>query len=60
MLCYNFGVECFQGKTFEAAVTWLKNSFEMGKRNNAVSHKNQVFVVFCRVVGSLHNFTIAK
>ncbi|KAI0226541.1 Testis-expressed protein 11 [Lamellibrachia satsuma] len=41
MLCYNFGVECFQSNKFEGAVTWLMNSFELGKRNDAVGHKNQ-------------------
>lgn len=43
MLCYNFGVELYQKKKLEAeAVSWLKESFEMGKHQTNLDTRNQV------------------
>ena len=42
MLCYNFGVEAFQNKCYEAAVNWLRDSYDVGKMNQTVSSQNQV------------------
>ena len=42
MLCYNFGVDSFQGKSFHASVDWLRESFEVGKANNSVPSPHQV------------------
>lgn len=42
MLCYNFGVELYQKKKLEEAVSWLKESFEMGKHQTNLDARNQV------------------
>lgn len=41
MLCYNFGVELYQKKKLEEAVSWLKESFEMGKHQTNLDTRNQ-------------------
>ncbi|XP_078322707.1 testis-expressed protein 11-like [Crassostrea virginica] len=41
MLCYNFGVELYQQKRLEDAVSWLKESFEMGKYQTNLEARNQ-------------------
>uniref|UniRef100_K1R9X1 Protein ZIP4 homolog n=1 Tax=Magallana gigas TaxID=29159 RepID=K1R9X1_MAGGI len=41
MLCYNFGVELYQKKKLEEAVSWLKESFEMGKHQTNLDARNQ-------------------
>ncbi|XP_014677969.1 PREDICTED: testis-expressed sequence 11 protein-like [Priapulus caudatus] len=41
MLYYNFGVECYGRNLFERAVTWLRESYELGKDHNAVSPRDQ-------------------
>jgi len=40
-LCYNCGVSSFQKRQFEEAALWLKDSFSLGKLNNAVCPKDQ-------------------
>ena len=42
MLCYNFGLKCRAEHKYEQSVTWLKDSFELGKYQVTVSSKNQV------------------
>ncbi|XP_050394842.1 testis-expressed protein 11 [Patella vulgata] len=41
MLCYNFGVDTFQRKQYEESVTWLKESYELGKGREGLDPKNQ-------------------
>ena len=41
MLCYNFGVKCFQEKKFEQCVEWLRESFDLSKIGGC-SRENQV------------------
>lgn len=41
MMCYNFGVDMYQKKRFEEAVTWLRESFELGKGRHSIGSKNQ-------------------
>ncbi|ESO99151.1 hypothetical protein LOTGIDRAFT_238840 [Lottia gigantea] len=41
MLCYNFGVETYQNEQFEESVTWLKESYELGKGRLGIDPKNQ-------------------
>jgi len=40
-LCYNCGVGTFQKRQFEEATLWLKESFDIGKLENAVCAKDQ-------------------
>jgi len=40
-LCYNCGVDSFQKKQFQEAASWLKESFSIGKIENAVSPADQ-------------------
>jgi hypothetical protein len=42
MMCYNFGVDTYQKKMYEETVTWLRESFELGKGRNSIGSKNQV------------------
>ncbi|KAL5009458.1 hypothetical protein ScPMuIL_011763 [Solemya velum] len=39
MLCYNFGVDTFQKKMLEESISWLRESFEVGKET--IGPKNQ-------------------
>ncbi|CAG5131593.1 unnamed protein product, partial [Candidula unifasciata] len=41
MLCYNFGVDCYQAKDFDHGVTWLRESYTLGKDSSDISHKTQ-------------------
>ncbi|XP_062609815.1 testis-expressed protein 11-like, partial [Saccostrea cucullata] len=41
MLSYNFGVELYQKKRFDEAVTWLRESFEIGKNQTNLEAKSQ-------------------
>ena len=45
MLCYNFGVDCYQKKEYSHSVNWLRESFELGKGKASVGAKNQVKTV---------------
>lgn len=42
MLCYNTGVELYQQKLYDEAAVWLRESYELGKGQQAIGHKNQV------------------
>ena len=53
MLCYNFGVDCFQKHIYEHSVNWLRESFEIGKMKNAVGNKNQVRLNIFKMICSL-------
>lgn len=44
IVCYNFGVECFQRQEYECAVAWLKESVEIGKMGVPVDGKTQVII----------------
>ena len=48
MLCYNFGVKCFQEKKFDQCVEWLRESFDLSKVGGC-SRENQV-VASVRIV----------
>ncbi|XP_033740842.1 testis-expressed protein 11-like isoform X2 [Pecten maximus] len=41
MLCYNFGVDMYQQKKYEQGVTWLRESFELGKGRQTIGSRNQ-------------------
>ncbi|XP_077862518.1 testis-expressed protein 11-like [Saccoglossus kowalevskii] len=40
-LCYNFGVDTFHMQKYEESITWLRESFELGKGVQSVGPKNQ-------------------
>ena len=55
-LCYNCGVGSFQKRQFEEATLFLKESFDIGKIENAVSPKDQVPVISVCVNGMISTF----
>ena len=42
MQCYNFGVTCSERNQYEECVSWLKNSFDIGRLEGTNSNEIQV------------------
>ena len=54
MLCYNFGVKCFQEKKFDQCVEWLRESFDLSKVGGCSPENQVVASVQVASKGSMH------